>query len=101
MYVAVISCIEKQSLISPYVGTIEYQVKRVDGHQELVRARRDIAYKRQESISRSLPETLPDLQAEDASAASTSPVEAEVEVDEADEADEAEGHVVAEGKLIA
>ncbi|RDX42492.1 Pet127-domain-containing protein [Lentinus brumalis] len=83
---------------SNYPWTIEYQVKRVDSHQELVRARRDIAYKRQECISRSLPETLPELQAEDASAASTSPVEAEVEVDEADEA---EGHVVAEGKLIA
>ncbi|KAI0699284.1 Pet127-domain-containing protein [Cerioporus squamosus] len=74
---------------SNYPWTIEYQVKRVDSHQELIRARRDIAYRRQENISKSLPDACPELAAEEASATST----------ELAPAEELEGRVTAEGKL--
>ncbi|RPD62355.1 Pet127-domain-containing protein [Lentinus tigrinus ALCF2SS1-7] len=76
---------------SNYPWTVEYEIKRVEKHQELIRARREIAYKRQMNIARSLPDASPTLLEDDASAASTEPAEAE----------EGEGVVAAQGTLTA
>lgn len=84
----------KSSSRFAFVGITKYQIKRATDHQELIRARRDMAYKRQMSMERSLPEARAELRER---AASTLEAQTEAEVEEG----EGEGVVTAEGSLTA
>lgn len=59
------------NIITTLAGSIQYEIRRLDEDQEAIRARREIAYKRQESMAASHPDADPSIQIESGTSVET------------------------------